>query len=35
MIIHERIEIFDKNIFLPSPINNESTCLPSQYFFDT
>ena len=37
MIINECIEISDKNIvFLsPSPINNKSTCLSSQYFFNT
>ena len=38
MIIHESIEIIDKNmcIFYPSPIiNKKSTCFSTEYFFDT
>ena len=35
MIIHECIEIFDKNINKINPINNKSKCLFAQHFFDT
>ena len=33
-VIHEFIEIFDKNIasFPPSPINNKLKCFSSQHF---